>query len=65
VLRVLSEIGATSATRILDIGPSHLTELVREQFGVRADTLGFGSDLQDERGRHFGVDLNAAQDRAA
>ncbi|NUM54431.1 MAG: methyltransferase domain-containing protein [Candidatus Hydrogenedentes bacterium] len=65
LLRLLESIGATEQNRILDIGPSHFTELVRDRIKARVDTLGFGEDSVGERGNHYEFDLNRAQDRAA
>jgi 2-polyprenyl-3-methyl-5-hydroxy-6-metoxy-1,4-benzoquinol methylase len=49
------------ATRVLDIGASRLTEMMRERFGVRVDTLGFTPDTKSTRGDHYEFDLNRAQ----
>lgn len=49
------------STRVLDIGASRLTELIREHFGVRVDTLGFAVDSQGSSGNHYQFDLNRAQ----
>ncbi len=47
--------------RVLDIGPSALTELVRDQFRLPVDTLGFTPDRRTDRGNHYVFDLNEAQ----
>jgi SAM-dependent methyltransferase len=49
------------ATRVLDIGASRLTEMIRERFGGRVDTLGFTGDTKSARGDHYEFDLNRAQ----
>ena len=51
-------------SRVLDIGASRLTALVRERFGCRVDTLGFGGDQESPAGRHFEFDLNRSQNRS-
>jgi SAM-dependent methyltransferase len=62
LLDLLGRQGAGPGSTLLDIGPSRLTELIREQLGITADSLGFGED-GDSRGggRHFQFDLNQAQ----
>jgi len=62
LLRLLAEYGVTADTTLLDIGPSRLTALIRESFGVRVDSLGFGPDHAVDGARHFEFDLNLAQD---
>lgn len=63
LLEVLEEFGLDRGARVLDIGPSRLTELIRERFGVAVDSLGFGEDRVTPEGRHFALDLNLAQRR--
>ncbi len=63
LLRLLESLGVNAQTRILDIGPSHFTELARNKFGARVDTLGFGEDRQGSQGNHYEFDLNLAQRR--
>jgi trans-aconitate methyltransferase len=65
LLRLLRELGVGKQTRILDIGPSPLTELVQRTFGAAVDTLGFGSERRDASGSHFEFDLNRTQDAAS
>jgi len=62
LLQLLAESGITANTMLLDIGPSRLTALIRESFGVRVDSLGFGLDHSVDGARHFEFDLNCAQD---
>jgi len=62
LLRLLAEQGVIASATLLDIGPSRLTELMRERFGVRVDSLGFGPDHAGDGARHFEFDLNLAQD---
>lgn len=64
VLRLLGELGAGPDTRILDIGGSRLTTLVREATGARVDTLGFDPESTSSAGRHFHFDLNHSQHEA-
>jgi 2-polyprenyl-3-methyl-5-hydroxy-6-metoxy-1,4-benzoquinol methylase len=52
------------ASRVLDIGASRLTEMIRERFSVRVDTLGFMPDARSSRGDHYEFDLNRAQSEA-
>ncbi|MDZ4859172.1 MAG: methyltransferase domain-containing protein [Candidatus Hydrogenedentes bacterium] len=61
VLGLLRELGAGRDSSILDIGPSHLTELLRNEIDARVDTLGFGEDSRGERGNHYAFNLNDAQ----
>jgi SAM-dependent methyltransferase len=60
LLRVL-ERHVGPARRVLDIGPSRLSELIGEKFGCGVDTLGFGADGESGRGRHYEFDLNLSQ----
>jgi SAM-dependent methyltransferase len=79
LLELLARFGAGPYSTVLDIGPSRLTSLLRERFGSRVDSLGFGPDRAEpgglgggedlrgtdrQAGRHFGFDLNLAQDEA-
>lgn len=67
LLRLLGRLGAGPSSTVLDIGPSRLTSLIGERFSCRVDSLGFGVDQEEHEihgGRHFGFDLNAAQDEA-
>jgi cyclopropane fatty-acyl-phospholipid synthase-like methyltransferase len=61
VLEVLDRCGLGTGSTVLDIGPSRLTALIRERFGVAVDSLGFGEDRAAPEGRHFEFDLNQAQ----
>ena len=61
LLRLLSEYSVTASTTLLDIGPSRLTTLIRERFGVRVDSLGLGSDHSENGANHFEFDLNLTQ----
>ena len=63
VLELLKKYGARPGSKLLDVGPSRLTGLIREQLGAQVDTLGFGEDRQEHGARHFGFDLNLAQRR--
>lgn len=64
LLRLLEEQGVTKSSRILDIGPSRLTALIRECSGAAVDSLGFGPDRAAAGGNHYEFDLNAAQEGA-
>lgn len=61
VLDVLDRHGIAAGTRLLDIGPSRLSDLIHQRFGCPVDSLGFGPDGQSPRGRHFEFDLNKSQ----
>ncbi len=61
VMELLARYGLQPGCTLLDIGPSRLTSLIREQFGVRVDSLGFEEDLSGPESRHFRFDLNLAQ----
>src|SRR5687768_15497969 len=62
LLDLLGRHGARTGATLLDIGPSPLTALIREQLGITADSLGFGEDGDSlGGGRHFSFDLNQAQ----
>lgn len=63
LLQLLAKLGVGKNSRILDIGPSRFTEMARDRFDTRIDTLGFGADATGERGNHFEYDLNRAQNR--
>jgi SAM-dependent methyltransferase len=64
LLRLLSRFGVNANTRVLDIGRSYLTELIREHLGAPVDTLGFEPEDTGAEGRHFHFDLNRAQHRS-
>jgi len=52
-------------TRVLDIGVSDLTTLLREQLDVPVDTLGFGPDADNATGgRNYRFDLNDSVDES-
>ncbi len=61
LLEVLAKYGLGADSTLLDIGPSRLTTLIQERFGIAVDSLGFGEDRVTREGRHFGFDLNLAQ----
>lgn len=61
LLDLLRRYGVGPGATLLDIGPSRLTSLIREQLGVEVDTLGFGEDGTTPGGHHFSFDLNQAQ----
>ena len=51
-------------TKVLDIGPSRLTDMLRERFGARVDTLGFDADRKSPVGDNYRFDLNRSQSEA-
>lgn len=61
VMELLTKYGLQSGRTLLDIGPSRLTSLIREHFGARVDSLGFGEDSDGPESRHFAFDLNLTQ----
>lgn len=62
LLDLLGRHGAGPESALLDIGPSLLTTLIREELGIAADSLGFGEDGASlGGGRHFSFDLNQSQ----
>lgn len=63
LLNLLESLGVNAQTSILDIGPSHFTNLARSKFGAHVDTLGFGEDNKSINGDHYEFDLNRAQRR--
>ena len=63
VLKLLAAGGVSKTTRVLDIGGSTLTALIRERFEIAVDTLGFGADATGADGRHFEFDLNLVQEK--
>ncbi len=64
LLELLASCGVSASSRLLDIGPSTLTGLIRSRFGCTVDSLGhLRADSPDEL-RHFEFDLNLAQDDA-
>lgn len=63
LLDLLARYGVGPDSTVLDIGPSRLTSLIRERFGIPVDSLGFGEDRTTREGRHFGFDLNLARQR--
>jgi len=50
--------------RVLDMGPSLLTEILHARLGAPVDSLGFQPDADTATGRHFRFDLNQSQDRS-
>ena len=64
LLRLLRERGASADSRILDIGTSKLTTLLREVIGARVDTLGFDPESTAPAARHFHFDQNRSQHEA-
>ena len=65
LIRILEEVGITSSMKVLDIGKSKLTEMIRQRFQVRVDTLGFLPDERHESGDHYYFDLNDSQRQSA
>jgi len=63
LLQLLRTYISDKSRPVLDVGPSELTLLMAEAFGVRVDSLGFSGHRQ-AAAKHFGFDLNDAQDRA-
>lgn len=49
-------------SRVLDIGRSRLTGLMKETYGVSVDSLGFAKNGPTSEGTNYWFDLNRAQD---
>jgi cyclopropane fatty-acyl-phospholipid synthase-like methyltransferase len=64
LLRLLAAHGVTAGSKVLDIGPSLLTDLIGEYFGTAVDSLGLGPHRAAGEATHFAFDLNLTQDRA-
>jgi SAM-dependent methyltransferase len=65
LLKTLDQLGLTPKSRVLDVGRSALTDLIRDRFQVSVDTLGFEEDQTGPRGNHYGFDLNQTQQAAS
>lgn len=63
VLDLVAAEVAARGHRVLDIGPSPLTDMLRSRLNVSLDTLGLEPDRDTESGKHFRFDLNDAQER--
>ena len=61
VLRILKEHASGGNVRILDVGPSPLTDLIRTRLGMPIDTLGLEPESDAPHGHHYRFDLNDAQ----
>jgi hypothetical protein len=64
LLQLLAELGVTARSKVLDIGPSHLTALIRKYFGTSVDSLGTDQYRPSGEATHFEFDLNLTQDQA-
>ena len=60
LLKVVSE-QVVGAPRILDVGPSPFTAMLRATLHSPVDTLGLEPEATSERGRHFHFNLNDTQ----
>ena len=60
LLEAISRLGKSDDSRILDIGRSTFTTLLREHVSGEVDTLGFQPDSDAEHDRNFQFDLNDA-----
>jgi len=63
ILGVVSQHVRAPEPRVLDIGASPLTELLRQRTRGAVDALGLEPDATGARGRHYRFDLNDAQFR--
>ena len=63
LLRLLAKYSMTASTTLLDIGPSQLTTLIHERFGIRVDSLGLGSDHPIKGESHFEFNLNLTHNK--
>ena len=57
LLQLLDLCHVNASTKILDVGPSRLTELMAERFGAAVDSLGVQIPTAPGGGRHFDFDL--------
>jgi SAM-dependent methyltransferase len=58
VLRMLVEHVTAPDARVLDVGPSPLTDLIETTLGVKAETLGFAAEATGAARDHHVLDLN-------
>ena len=63
VLRLVEAERKGRDARILDVGPSPLTDMLRGRLKVPVDTLGLEAERDTGQGKHFRFDLNDAQER--
>jgi 2-polyprenyl-3-methyl-5-hydroxy-6-metoxy-1,4-benzoquinol methylase len=63
LVEVLRSCGATTTSRVLDVGASQLTSLIATQLGIRVESMGLESEPEAKESRHHQFDLNALQDR--
>jgi SAM-dependent methyltransferase len=61
LIDLLAQLHLDERTRLLDIGRSRLTELIRARFRVQVDSLGFDPEGKTSEGDHYHFDLNDAQ----
>ncbi|HRF60700.1 MAG TPA: class I SAM-dependent methyltransferase [Fimbriimonadaceae bacterium] len=57
LLKLVTEHASMPSPKILDIGMSEFTDMMRDSFKVPIDTLDFRPDADSERGRQFFFDL--------
>ena len=62
-IEVLRSCGAGNTSRILDVGPSALTQIIADEFCIRPHSLGLEPECETERFVHYQVDLNAVHER--
>lgn len=58
LLKLAGEFVPSGSSRILDIGVSEFTQILRDVFGDRVDTLDLAPDSVSEGGRQFSFDLS-------
>jgi len=64
LLRALADYITDARCRVLDIGPSKLTALIAQTFGVRVQSLGLSEHHDAGASRHYTFDLNESQEPA-
>lgn len=61
LLNLLKNYISQEDTKVLDIGGSKLTKLIRSEFNVKVDTIGFPEDNLTNTHKHYRFYLNDAQ----
>jgi hypothetical protein len=64
LLHTLSQLGASSESRIMDIGPTFTAQVLHKHFDCQVDSISFSEDQWTPFGRNIQFDLNDAQDPA-
>ena len=62
ILRLVEAERRGRGARILDVGPSPLTDMLRSRLELPVDSLGLEPERDTDQGKHFRFDLNDAQE---